>query len=104
MLEYINILNYDENAKKSLKDCLDEKYINIYNQLIPEKVNNFINLSLEQYRALIKEEIEYKFDSICNEILLDINIFELIKDIINHINNIEFKEDINVEKINTEKI
>ena len=104
LLEYINILNYDENAKKSLKDCLDEKYINIYNQLIPEKVNNFINLSLEQYRALIKEEIEYKFDSICNEILLDKNIFEIIKDIINYINNSEFKEDIYMEKIKTEKI
>ena len=106
LVEYINILKNDENAKKSLKDCLDKKYVDIFYKLIPEKVNSFFNLSLEQYRALIKEEIEYKFNSICNEILLVKNINELIKDIIDIINNSEFKEDIDFMKIkiNNEKI
>ena len=106
LVEYINILKNDENAKKSLKDCLDKKYVDIFYKLIPEKVNSFFNLSLEQYRALIKEEIEYKFNSICNEILLVKNINELIKDIIDIINNSEFKEDIDFMKIkiNSEKI
>ena len=102
--EYINILNFDENGRQSMKDCLDENYINIYYELIPEKVNNFITLYLEQYRILIKEEIEFKFETICNEILLENNIYKSIKYIINIINNSEFKEDIEIKKIDKEKI
>ena len=61
-MKYIDILKEDEKAKKSLNECLDMTYIDIYNKLIPEKVKNFIDLGVEQYRILIKEEINNKLD------------------------------------------
>ena len=36
----------------------------IYQKLIPDKVNNFINLSIERYKSLIKEELNIEFESI----------------------------------------
>ena len=103
-MKYIDILKEDEKAKKSLNECLDMTYIDIYNKLIPEKVKNFIDLGVEQYRILIKEEINNKLDSLNNNILSDNNINELIKDKINIINNTVFQEDIDYNKLNIEKI
>ena len=97
--EYINILNNIEKAKKSLNDCLDQNYINIYNKLIPEKINNFIDLSIEQYRACIKNEIDNEYESISENIISDENINNEIKDIIEMIKKAEFKEDINMNQI-----
>jgi hypothetical protein len=76
----------------------------IYEKLIPEKVNNFIILSIEQYRQLIKEEIDNEFESISNNILSDNNINVLIKDIVIMINNAEFEDEIDFDKINAEKL
>ena len=103
-MKCVDILKEDEKAKKSLNECLDMTYIDIYNKLIPEKVKNFIDLGVEQYRILIKEEINNKLDSLNNNILSDNNINELIKDKINIINNTVFQEDIDYNKLNIEKI
>lgn len=102
--EYINILNDRQKAIKSLNNYIDKNMMEIYEKLIPEKVNNFINLSIEQYRLLIKEEIYNEFESISNDMNSDNNINVLIKDLIIMINNAEFEDEIDFDKINTEKI
>ena len=99
-LEYMNILTDDNVAKEKIKECIQKDYLEIFNKLIPEKINNFIGLSLEQYRKTIKEQIDKEFESICENILSDENINSLIKDIITMINDSEFKEDINMDLIN----
>ena len=99
-LEYMNILSDDNVAKEKIKECIQKDYLEIFNKLIPEKINNFIGLSLEQYRKTIKEQIDKEFESICENILSDENINSLIKDIITMINDSEFKEDINMDLIN----
>ena len=93
-LQYMEILNNNEKAKESLNECFDKNYIEIYKRLIPNEINYFIDLSLEKYRKLIKDQIGKEFNSIYY-IFSDENINSVIKDIINHINNAEFKEDIN---------
>ena len=102
--EYINILNDDQKAKKNLIDFFDKNMMEIYQKLIPDKINDFINLSIEKYRVLIKEELNKKFESICGNILSDNNINELIKDIILMINSAKFKDEINYEKIKIYKL
>ena len=104
LIEYINILNDNQKAKKSLHDILDKNMMEIYEKLIPEKINNFINLSIDKYRMLIKEEIDNEFESISNNVLSDNNINILIKDIIIMINNAEFEDEIDYNKINSEKV
>ena len=78
-LQYMEILNNNEKAKESLNECFDKNYIEIYKRLIPNEINNFINLSLEKYRKLIKEQIDKEFNTICNNILSDENINSLLK-------------------------
>ena len=99
-ISYINILNDDKKAKQNVEECFDKNMIEIYKRIIPKKVKNFINLSIEQYRKNIKEQIDKEFTSICKEILSDKNINSLIKDIIININNAEYKEDIDMNSIN----
>ena len=43
---YINILNDDNKGKEFIIDCIDKDYIEIYNKLIYDKMNNFIKLYL----------------------------------------------------------
>ena len=64
-LEYMEILNNDEKAEESLNDCLQEDLKGIYENLIPKKVKSFKELSKEQYRKFIKEQIDAQFESIC---------------------------------------
>ena len=99
-LEYMNILNDDNKAKESIKKCIEEEFIDIYSKLIPDKVNSFIDLSLEQYRKTIKEQLDNEFDSISENIISESNINSLIKDILEIINKAEFKEDIDMKIIN----
>ena len=99
-ITYINILNNDEKAKESLNECFDKNYIDLYKKLIPKKVKNFIELSIEQYRKYIKEQIDIEFKSICEEILSDNNLNALINDVIININNAQFKEDIDMNSVN----
>ena len=103
-IEYIKILNDNEIAKKNLNDCFDKNMMEIYEKLIPEKVNNFIILFIEQYRLLIKEEIDNEFESISNNILSDNNINVIMKDIVIMIDNAEFEDEIDFDKINAEKL
>ena len=98
--QYIEIISDNEKAKESLNECLEEKYIEVYKRLIPEEIKNFIDLSIEKYRKLIKEQIDKEFSTINDNMLSEENINSLIKDIINHINNAEFKEDINMNSVN----
>ena len=63
--------------------------------MIPDKINNFINLTIEQYRALIKEEIDNEYELFCQNILSDNNINIQIKDIVEMINKSMFLEEIN---------
>ena len=99
-LEYMNILNDDNKAKDKINECIQEDYKEIFNNVIKEKVISFTNLSLEQYRKAIKDQIDREFESICENILSDENLNSLIKDIISMINKSEFKEDINMDLIN----
>ena len=99
-LEYLEILNNDEKAKESIKECFQKELIQIYYQLIPKKVQSFIELSLEQYRKFIKDQIETQFESICANILLPENIESLVKEEKNMIMNAEFLEDINMSEVN----
>ena len=99
-LEYMNILNDDNKARESINECIQKDYIEIFTKLIPDKVKSFIDLSIEQYRKTIKEQIDKEFDSICENILSDENINSLIKDTISIIDKSEFKEDIDMNLIN----
>ena len=101
--EYNKLLNDDEKAKESLNECFDKKNIELYKKIIPDKVKNFTNLSMEQYRKCIKEQIDKEFSSICEEILSDKNIYSLINDTIIQINNAQFQEDIDMNSDNIEK-
>jgi len=99
-LEYMDILNNDEKAKESINECFPKEFFQIYKQLIPKKIQSFIDLSLEQYRKFIKEQIDEQFQSICENILSPSNIESLVKDVNEMINNAEFKEDIDMTEIN----
>ena len=99
-LEYMEILNNDEKAKESINDCFQKDLVEIYKQLIPKKIQSFVDLSLEQYRKFIKEQIDTQFQSICENILSRDNIESLIKDIKENIIKAEFKEDIDMEQVN----
>ena len=96
--KYLEIINDVEKAKKSLGECFDNN-IDLYRKLIGEKVEHFINLSVEKYQKQIKEQIDKEFQTICNKILSDENIYILIKDIIEMIKRAEFKEDIDKNKV-----
>ena len=102
--EYINILIDDKKAIKNLNELFDKSMMDIYKKLIPEKVNDFICLSIEQYRVLIKEEIYNEFEIINKNILSDNNIDNLIKDIVIMIKNAKFKDEINYDEIKIDKL
>ena len=97
-LQYLEIINDVEKAKKSLNECFDEN-IELYKKLIRDKVESFIDLHIELYQKKIKEQIDKEFKSICEYILSEENIDILIKDVIDLINKAEFKEDINMNKV-----
>ena len=103
-LQYIEILNNNEKAKESLNECFDNKNIELYKRLIPNEIKSFIDLSLEKYRKLIEDQIDKEFNIIQYNILSDENINSVIKDIINHINNAEFKEDVDMNMVNNIEI
>ena len=98
--EYIEILNNDEKVKSILDDCFDKNLIQIYNKLIPEKIQSFKELSVKQYRKYIKEQIDIKFESICKNILSKENIETIIQNVKEKIIKAEFKEDIDMNQIN----
>ena len=97
--EYLEIISNVEKAKKSLNECFDQN-IDLYRRLIGDKIENFIELSVEQYQKHIKEQIDKEFQSICDNILSDENINELIKEVVEMINKAEFKEDVDMKQIN----
>ena len=99
-IEYMEILNNDKKAEESLNDCLEEDLRGIYENLIPKKVKSFKELSKEQYRKFIKDQIDAQFESICQNILSKDNIESLVQDVKNMIINSEYKEDIDMTKIN----
>ena len=98
LIKYLGIINDSEKAKKSLNECFDQN-IELYKRLIKDKVESFIDLHVELYQKKIKEQIDKEFQSICNNILSDENINLLIKDVVDMINQAEFKEDIDMNKI-----
>ena len=97
-LKYLNIIKDSNEAKKFLNECFDENF-DLYKKLIKDKVERFIDLHVELYQKEIKEQIDNEFKSICDNILLDENINILIKDVVDSINEAEFKEDIDKNKI-----
>ena len=97
--EYLEIISDIEKAKKSLNECFDQN-IDLYRRLIGDKIESVIELSAEQYQKHIKEQIDKEFQSICDNILSDENIDELIKDVVEMIKNAEFKEDVDMNPIN----
>ena len=97
-LEYLDIINDKEKAKNSLNECFDQN-INLYKKLIGDKVDSFIELSIEIYQKKIKEQIDKEFQSICNYILSNENINLVIKDVVEMIKIAEFKEDIEIDRV-----
>ena len=97
--QYLEIINDVEKARKSLNECFDQN-IDLYRRLIGDKIESFIELSIEKYQKHIKDQIDKEFQSICDNILSDRNIVELIKDVVEMIKNAEFKEDVDMQKVN----
>ena len=97
--QYIEVLNSEEKVKESLNECFNKNFIEIYKKFIPDKLQNFINLKIEIYRKLIKEQIDKDFNYISENILSENNINSLIKDIRNNIINAQFKDDINMNSV-----
>ena len=97
--QYLEIINDVEKARKSLNECFDQN-IDLYRRLIGDKIESFIELSIEKYQKHIKDQIDKEFQSICDNILSDRNIVELIKDVVEMIKKAEFKEDVDMQKVN----
>ena len=101
--EYVDLLTNDEKAKETIRNCYRIPFkdvISIYEKLLKKRIDSFVDLSLEKYRKKIKEEIDLQYQSICDSMLSTESIEALIKDEKEMIIKSEFKEDIDMEKIN----
>ena len=101
--EYYKMLYDDEIAKIILKTCIEENMIEIYKSLIPDKMNNFFDNAILKLRNSIETQFEKEFEINCKQILSVDFINNYIIDIRNEINKANFKEDINMNIINTYK-
>ena len=77
--------------------------IEVYNTLIPEKITNFQANAKLKLRNLIQLQFESEFSNKCKEILSVNYINELIIDIKNAIDKANFREDIDMNVINSYK-
>ena len=98
--EYLEILNNENAAKKKIIECFGQNSYDIYEQLIPDKIQGFISTSIEKIRDLIKSELNKQINKLSDIICSSENINEKIKDKIELINKAAFLEDINMNEIN----
>ena len=100
---YYKILLDDNAALEKLNNCIEKNMFEIYNTLIPEKIKNFFENAKLKIRNSIELQFEAEFANKCKEILSVNYINELIIDIKNVINKAKFKEDIDMNVINSYK-
>ena len=94
--EYYKMLNDDNIAKEKLKTCIEENFIDIYKNLIPDKIKDFMDNTILKLRKSIEIQFEKEYEIKCKEILSSNYIDNLIIDIKNEINRAYFKEDIDM--------
>ena len=100
LIEYYKILNDDNEAINKLKIYIKEDMIDIYEGLIPNRVKDFMKISINELRHLIEEQFKEEFKNKSKEILSEKYINHYIIDIIKEIQKAQFQEDINNDIIN----
>jgi len=103
ILEYYKILIDDNDAEMKLKICINQDMIDIYKNLIPEKINNFMINAKNELRISINNQFVNKFENKKKEILDENYINHYLNDINNEIEKARFQEDINSDIINKYK-
>jgi len=101
--EYYKILNDDNSARIKLNSCIEENMLEIYKSLIPDKMKNFFENGILKLRNSIEIKFEKEFEIKCKEILSNNYINNYLTEIKNEINKAKFKEDINMNIIDTYK-
>ena len=94
--EYYKILIDDNEAKSKLNVCLKEDMIEIYNNFIPDKIENFMESAMLKFRNSIENQFEKEFEIKSKEIITDDYIDKYITNITNEINKAYFQEDIDM--------
>ena len=100
---YYKILLDDNAAKEKLNNCIEKNMLEVYNTLIPEKINNFLENAKLKIRNSIELQFETEFANKCKEILSINYINELIINIKNAIDKANFREDIDMNVVNSYK-
>ena len=98
--EYFKMLNDDNLAKNKLSSCIEENMFEVYENLIPEKIKEFMENSMLKLRNSIENQFEFEFKIKCEEIISDEFINNKIENIKNEINKANFKEEINMNIVN----
>ena len=100
---YYKILLDDKVAEEKLNNCIEKNMLDEYNTLIPEKIKNFLENAKLKLRNSIELQFEEEFANKCKEILSVNYINGLIIDIKNAIDKANFREDIDMNVINSYK-
>ena len=98
--EYYKMLNDDNLAKEKLKKCIEENLIEVYQNLIPDKIKSFIEKAILKLRNSIENQFEKEFEIKCKEIISNEYINNHIVDIKEEINKANFREDIDMNIVN----
>ncbi len=87
---------YDNRTINKLNTYIEENLFEVYQNLIPYKIKNFMEKSILKLRNEIEIQFEKEFEIKCKEITSDEFINNCIINIKNEINKANFKEDINM--------
>ena len=98
--EYFKMLNDDNLAENKLNSCIEENYIEVYKNLIPDKIKGFMETAKLKLRNSIVNQFEVEFKNKCDEIISEEFIYDKIKDIKNEIDKANFQEDIDMNIVN----
>ena len=100
---YYKILLDDKVDEKKLNNCIEKNMLDVYNTLIPEKIKNLLGNAKLKLRNSIELQFEEEFANKCKEILSVNYINGLIIDIKIAIDKANFREDIDMNVINSYK-
>ena len=101
--EYYRMLYNNDAAIAKLNICIEKNMIEIYKTLIPDKMQTFLEKSLLILRNSIETQIEKEFEIHSKIIRSHDFINKHIIYIKNEIDKAEFREDINMNIVNTYK-
>ena len=62
------MLNDNNRAINKLNTCIEENLLEVYQNLIPDKIKNFIEKSILKLRNEIEIQFEKEFEIKCKEI------------------------------------